>query len=226
MNVQDGAKYTLCGSHPVLYNDFAWHGSICLGWYYQLSNLSIKGTSHIYPVTPLLSLIYLLSLSTEARYPRYSTHHFWGSWRRSLARDRSCSCWCCWPWSLELASWWLVSILLQVILCPECHVSRDVTTLTALHILLSLYCLRSKISEINCGEVSVNPFATDTKCVDIIYTNIHTDTEIRNSVAKQQRRNTLKWLLKYSGKCHVNEKTRVTWALEVSISASASDCKR
>ena len=45
------------GSHPVLYNDFAWHGSICLGWYYQLSNLSIKGTSHIYPVTPLLSLI-------------------------------------------------------------------------------------------------------------------------------------------------------------------------
>ena len=107
----------------------------------------------------------------------------------------------------------MVSILLsfsQVILCPECHVSRDVTTLTALHILLSLYCLRSKISEINCGEVSVNPFATDTKFVDIIYTNIHTDTEIRNSVAKQQRRNTLKWLLKYSGKCHVNEKTRVT----------------
>ena len=77
--------------------------------------------------------------------------------------------------------------------------SRDVTTLTALHLLLSLYCLRSKISEMNCAEVSVNPFATDTKFVDIIYTNIHTDTEIRNSVAKQQRRNiTLKWLLKYS----------------------------
>ena len=112
----------------------------------------------------------------------------------------------------------MVSIPLSLcsIFCVQsvtCHeMSRDVTTLTALHLLLSLYCLRSKLSEINCGKVSVNPFATDTKFVDIIYTNIHTDTEIRNSVAKQQRRNTLKWLLKYSGRCHVSEKTRVTWA--------------
>ena len=109
----------------------------------------------------------------------------------------------------------MVSILLSLfyVLCPECHeMSRYVTTLTAFHLLLSQYCLRSKLSEINCGKVSVNPFATDTKFVDIIYTNIHTDTEIRNSVAKQQRRNTLKWLLKYSGRCHVSEKTRVTGA--------------